>query len=405
VTCPTCGLAAKFHGYYRRTPLSLLGPIPVERAYYYCGHCGHGRAPFDAAVGLTPKRLTPGAERICCLAGLLSDSFEEAAEKVLPEMSGLRLSESTAQRTTEAAGERLGKLLDDGHTLGSPRPWDWHQDAKGRTCAYVSIDAICVAQQAKGGGPAEGRMPYVAMVFNPVPDRPDAAKDGPKEAAKPARPPAAARPSGVAARQQARYLAGLYELDGLGLVLRRQAAQVGMERAGLWLALTDGGNGLEEFARRNFGRPDLVVILDFWHAAEYLSDLAKALHPGDPEQSAALQEGWCHTMKHEGGAAILAVLRDLPLPKRRPAVAKAYEEAVRYLGNNVHRMDYPRYVQEGWQIGSGSVESACKTVVGQRLNLAGMRWGEEGTDEVCHLRALFKSEPGQWAAFWRRSVN
>jgi hypothetical protein len=135
VTCPRCGLAATFHDYYPRTPLSLLGTITLERAYYYCGRCGHGLAPFDAAVGLTPKCLTPGAERVCCLAGLLSDSFEEAAEKVLPEMSGLRLSESTAQRTTEAAGQRLGQLLDDGHTLGSSRPWDWHADAQGRTCA------------------------------------------------------------------------------------------------------------------------------------------------------------------------------------------------------------------------------------------------------------------------------
>jgi hypothetical protein len=313
-------------------------------------------------------------------------------------MSGLRLSEATAGRTTEAAGGRLKQLRGEGRTLGSPRSWDWHKDAKGRTCAYASIDAICVAQQAKGGGKAEGRMPYVAMVYNPIPDIPNTAETR-------LVPPAAARPSGVAARQQARYLAGLYSLEQLGPPLRKQAAQVGMERADLWIALTDGGNGLEDFLRANFGRPDLVVILDFWHAAEYLADLAKALHPGDEEQSTAVKGQWCHTMKHEGGAALLAVLRGLELPKRRPAVAKAYEEAVRYIGNNVHRMDYPRYVAEGWQIGSGSVASACKTVVGQRLKLAGMRWGEEGTDEVCHLRSLFKSEPGQWEAFWRRSVN
>jgi len=200
-------------------------------------------------------------------------------------------------------------------------------------------------------------------------------------------------------------LAGLYPLEELGVRLRRQAAQVGMERAERWLALTDGGSGLEDFVRTNFNRSDLVVILDFWHAAEYLADLAKAWHPGDEAQSDALKDAWCHTMKHEGGAAILAVLQGLELPKRRPAVATAHAEAVRYLGNNVHRMDYPRYVAEGWQIGSGSVESACKTVVGQRLKLAGMRWGEQGTDEVCHLRALFKSEPGQWAAFWRRNIN
>jgi hypothetical protein len=38
-------------------------------------------------------------------------------------------------------------------------------------------------------------------------------------------------------------------------------------------------------------------------------------------------------------------------------------------------MDYPRYRSKGWQIGSGPVESACKTVVGQRLKGPGMRWG------------------------------
>jgi hypothetical protein len=401
VTCPRCDQAAKFQGYRSRQPLSLLGAVAFERAYYYCGRCGQGRAPFDEAVGLTPKRLTPGAERVTCLAGLLSDSFEEAAEKVLPELSGLRLSEATAQRTTEAAGQRLGQWLDDGRTLGGPKLWDWHSDARGRSCAYLSIDAIHVAQQAKDGGPAEGRMPYVAMVFNPLPERPER----PDTAATPRLPPVAARPSGVAARQQARYLAGLYPLDQLGPLLRKQAAQVGMERAALWLALTDAGSGLEEFIRVNFGRLDLVVILDFWHAAEYLANLAKALHPQDEEQSEALRGEWCHTMKHEGGAAILAVLQGWELPQRRPAVTQAHEEAVRYISNNVHRMDYPRYVAEGWQIGSGSVESACKTVVGQRLNLAGMRWGENGTDEVCHIRALFKSEPDQWAAFWRRSLN
>ena len=78
---------------------------------------------------------------------------------------------------------------------------------------------------------------------------------------------------------------------------------------------------------------------------------------------------------------------------------------VGYLGNNVGRMDYPYYLSQGWQIGSGPVESACKSVVSARLKLAGMRWGEKGTDNVCHLRALFKSEKGLWDAFWRRSLN
>ena len=78
------------------------------------------------------------------------------------------------------------------------------------------------------------------------------------------------------------------------------------------------------------------------------------------------------------------------------AVRQAHATAVGYLESNAHRTDYPRYRANGWEIGSGPVESGCKTVVGQRLKLAGMRWREPGTDTVCHLRALFKSERGQW---------
>jgi len=104
-----------------------------------------------------------------------------------------------------------------------------------------------------------------------------------------------------------------------------------------------------------------------------------------------------------GGQAILDELRALA-PPRRQEVKDKHAEVVRYLGNNVHRMDYPHYLEQGWQIGSGPVESACKTVVGARLKLAGMRWGA-GTDPVCHLRALFKSSDRQWDAFWERSLN
>jgi len=90
---------------------------------------------------------------------LLTDSFDEAASKVLPELAGLRVSATTVQRTTEAAGERLGALLDQGKVLGGPTPWSWHKDAEGKSCAYVSVDATGVRQQAKNGGTADGACP------------------------------------------------------------------------------------------------------------------------------------------------------------------------------------------------------------------------------------------------------
>jgi hypothetical protein len=273
-------------------------------------------------VGLTPKSLTPAAEQVTSMAGVACNSFGEGADHVLRTMAGLRLCESTVQRTAVAAGQRLGQLLADGKTLDFPQPWDWHRDAQGRTCAYVSIDATAVRQQAEDGGPAQGRMPYVAMVYNPVPELAD---DSPY------------RPAS-SATMQARYLAGLYELDELGVQLRKQAGQVGMDRAEQWIGLTDGGNGLENFIRTNFPR-DVVLILDFWHAAEYLLELAKLIHPDDEAARQRLHHQWCHIMKQEGGPAIIAHLEQCALPLRKPSVRGKRAETLNYFRTNVHRME------------------------------------------------------------------
>lgn len=305
-----------------------------------------------------------------------------AAEEVLPRLAGLTLSESTVQRATEAVGRRVEGLVTAGRTFGADRPWAWHKDAEGLTCAYVSIDATGVPQQGRGGAADDARMATVAMVYNPVPE--DRGRW--------------AKPSGPRPPCQTRYLASLRGQAGLGEPLRRQAAQVGMDGARRWIGLSDGGSGLEGWLGTNFGRLD-AVILDFYHASEYLRELSKAVHGAGTEAAQACHREWSHRLKHEGGQVMLDRLRGLTPPRSGPA-HEVWEATVTYFENQVHRMDYPAYRAKGWQIGSGPVESACKRVVGQRLKCAGMRWGEPGSDGVCHLRALFLSEKGQWDAFW-----
>jgi len=333
-------------------------------------------------LGLQDAELTRAADEVVCLAGVQA-SFAEASTQSLPKMAGLRLAESTVERATEAAGRRVGAALTAGQTFGPAKDWAWHKDAEGKTVAYVSADATGVAQQGPKGAEAEGRMANVVMIYNPIPD--DRASW--------------ANPHGPRPPWQARYLATLGPMQTLGAPLRRQGAQVGMDRAERWVALSDGGAGLEEFLRQNFPRVE-VVILDFYHAAEHLADLAKLWHPKDEGAAAALGAAWRHRLKHEGGAVVLAELRGLDLRGKSASAREGHRQTVGYFANQLHRMDYPTYRARGWQIGSGPVESACKTVVGQRLSGAGMRWGEGGADAVCQLRALFRGERGQWDAFW-----
>jgi hypothetical protein len=350
--------------------VSVVGLVRYERAYYYCRHCGSGASPADATWHVDRAELTPAARELVALAGTLS-SFAEAAEKVLPRLAGLRVSESTAERTTEVAGAALGKRLAAGQVFGEAGPWAWSKDAHGRTTAYVSLDATGVGIQGPNGTAVEGRMADVGLIFDP----------------------------GVNGRPgRMRALAGLYTLDELGPPMRRQAAQVGVEAAEVWVGLTDGGGGLDEFMRVYFPRAELV--LDFYHAAEHLNELAKALHPTDEPAAGELAARWCHQLKHEGGSAVLATLAAIDLRGRKADARECHRVVTGYVRNNLFRMDYPRYRANGWLIGSGHVESACKGVVGQRLKGSGMRWSVAGADAVCHLRALFKSEKGQWDAFW-----
>ena len=364
--------------------VSLMGEVQLKRAYFHCRDCHQGHFPFDQEVGLTTARLTPAAAEITCMAGIQT-SFAEASELTLRKMSGLRLSESTVERTTESTGERLAKLLDEGETFTTPEPWDWQHDARGRTVAYVGCDLTGIRQQGEHGAKVDGRMAAVGMIYNP------------RGASETLQRHKASTP------HQVRYLAGFYELDKLGLELRRQAAQVGWDDAEQQIALSDGGSGLEDFFRKNF--PRAVCILDFWHAKEYLVEFSPQLFGAGSEAGKEWVDQHCHQLKHEGGPAVLASLESLDMSSRSESVREAHRCTTNYFRNHQHKMDYPHYVAQGWQIGSGPLESSCKTVVNQRLCGSGMRWGSPGSDAVCHLRALFLSERCQWPAFWRDHPN
>ena len=222
----------------------------------------------------------------------------------------------------------------------------------------MSLDATSVPQQGPNAKKSDGRMPWVGSFFNPgLKDR--------------------RRSKGVF---NVRYVSGLISLPEIGAQLRRECQVVGVGKAGVVIGLTDGGNGLENCLTDVLSgiARSVVFILAFFHAAEHLREFGKVL---------------------------FAELEALGLSSASPVTKKAHTELLGYLKSNLYRMDYPQYLDRGWQIGSGMIESACKTIVGQRLKLSGMRWREFGTNALCQLRALYKSERHLWHAHWNRSSS
>ena len=75
----------------------------------------------------------------------------------------------------------------------------------------------------------------------------------------------------------------------------------------------------------------------------------------------------------------------------RARLGKDAMREYRYYRSNAGRMKYDEYRSSGWFIGSGVIESGCKTVIGQRFKQSGMFWSPKGAKALLPLRTLHKS--------------
>ena len=98
----SCGGQAQYHGRHDKTFESVLGPLQLQRAYYYCAQCESGFCPRDRALRLELFSLTPGVLRMTGSAAALV-SFEESSA-LLQELAGVKVSVKQAERAAEALG-------------------------------------------------------------------------------------------------------------------------------------------------------------------------------------------------------------------------------------------------------------------------------------------------------------
>jgi hypothetical protein len=339
----------------------------VRRAYYYCGRCRQSFLPYDEALGLSDG-ISPGLRPLVCLAGTLAP-FADAAEDVLRRFAGVRLSASTVLRCTEGAGERLRAQQKEGRMVqpaqAEPK-WTAPREAS-QPAAYVGLDAFSVPMQGVAASKAEHRMLYTALLYTPH-------------------------------KEHTRYLVD-FDLDALAEQVRAQARALGLTQVSELIAVTDGGNGLEEALQRHLA-DNLTTILDWYHAAEHLCDFAKVWHARDDEARRQWAQQAKGILYEQGGEALLAHLHALPLPPRTSAdVREELRKLIGFFENNRHRTDYPTYRHQGWDIGSGPTEAGCK-IIGERLKGSGMRWVEDGAATVAALRALYVSGGKVWDGFW-----
>lgn len=342
-------------------------------------------APLEWQLGIVGGNATPAlAERVGLLA--TSHTQKEVLQR-LAEDHGVAWSVEVLRKVTAAVSEGVGEHL---HRAQKAQLLEWlrHADgSKGRRAIVLAVgrDGIML--------PIRGETTYKegAVATITIYDR-------------------RGRRLGTV------YLGQMPEAYQATLSdqLTRLLTEVLQEWQGCWPRLvyvTDAGYHPTEYFQsvlqslpdpRSPGRRlAWTWVVDFYHACEYLGDLAQVLFD-DPRASHAWLRRMRHWLKYERHA-VFRILHSAAKHRSERALSKAdettYRAAYNYLNRHQGSMDYCQYRRQGFPIGSGVTEAACKTVFTQRFKESGMTWKHEGGQTILVLRLAKLS--GVWNTVYR----
>jgi hypothetical protein len=353
-----CGASQKFMGYRDKHVVTLVGAVRLARAYYYCPACGASCIPYDQQVGLSSGAASPGVARAACRAGI-EVPFAQAAD-LLAELAGVRLSERTVARLTT----RAGATADRQEQAQAQRIQEWRDAPEAPVAGRLYHSA-------------DGTMIHTLTQWQEVKTQVVYWKD-------------------AQGNHQARYCSRLERIEEFvghawalstrwGLNHCRQSVLIGDGAAWIWDRL---GPVFDE----------AVQIVDWYHATEHLWTCGRAVYG---EATAACTQ-WVETKKtllwHGRWRFLIDQLQRERARRRGHAPRAALQSLITYLENQGSRLDYQKFRDQGLDVGSGTVESACRHVVQSRLKRAGTRWSTRGAQAVLSLRTCHLN--GQWDTFW-----
>ena len=145
-------------------------------------------------------------------------------------------------------------------------------------------------------------------------------------------------------------------------------------------------------------------IVDYYHACQYISQLAEALFgPGRAAFTWAAKQRRVLKEKSGGVFRVLRSAGALLTIRGLVGLEETYWQAYRYLRERASKMNYRTYRRFRIPIGSGVTEAACKIVFTQRFKQSGMKWTLDGGSAILRLRVITLS--GIWTQVRDAALN
>ena len=344
-----CGRQVRFVRLTPRTVVTLNGEQPLQRAYYYCRHCQRGFCPLDQQLQLGRDPHSVGVRALTARFASYLPGRRAAQELTL--VTGIPLSARSAQREAVAVGQALAQEWQERETRlrqGQALP-----PRERPAQAHATMDEVKVRIGKEWKGAKVGAV-YRRGVGDQI--------------------------------ERCQYYATLADSQGFGLRLRTLAQAEGLDYCRAVAVVGDGADWVWQESAKHF--PRSTEILDFYHLLQHLWEIAREQQPEETAARAWIELQVNRLEKNEAAAVRQAVAA------WEPATAAAGEvrrKGLNYLDSHAGRMAYQTYAQQGFHIGSGVVEAACKNVVQMRMKGPGMRWSRAGAEAMLHLRAAWCS--------------
>jgi hypothetical protein len=367
--CPQCDRLLTARAPVPRTVETMVGPVQLERPYFYCRTCRCGVYPLDEVLGLTAGRSQLDVQKAA--AKLVTEVPYDEAHTLFRDLTGIGL-----------GSERM-------HTLTN-------QVAEGLTVLDVAPLRDEIARRITEVAAGRWRRPVVVLGIDGayVPTRPESARV-PQEGQR------RTRAKRARWRGQWRDAKGLrlYLLDGERLVHLLSWHQVQTEeqlgealaqikKAGVipedhvrLCVVADGAEWIWKHVQALF--PQARQVLDYYHCAQYIHKIAKA-HYGTSLQGLEGAEATMTRLYLGKVNAVLGGLRRMhPMSdEAAQVIANGWE----YLNEHRGRTTYRQLRRGGYPLGSGGIESSNKFICHVRLKRSGAWWYETNSNQMLALR-------------------
>lgn len=354
-----CGQAAGYERLRWAHMQTLLGSVELNRPYYLCPSCHHGLAPLDQQLGFCAGGLSAALDEILALLGT-QFTFEQASA-----MTQKLTLVTICPNSVKAAAESLGQQVVAADQQAIAQAWAAQPTLPPAPTPaperlYVSMDGVIAHVRALGW--KEVKLGAIYSTVSRVPKQ---------------------RPQALEVRAaDITFYSDIADYATFGQGLWLEAYRRGVTQAKELIVIGDGAHWIWDLVQEHF--PDAIQIVDWYHASQYIWNVAHAVYG----QGTDLAKHWANQRLDElWNGQCEQVMQHF----QTHATTQAAQEALTYYTHNQPRMRYPEYRAQGLQIGSGTIESGCKHVIGARLKQAGMLWSLAGAQAIAKLRARFKS--------------